>query len=143
MVRDVICSGNVALSEYVLAWCADAVQNPTERPGVVLVLRGKQGIGKGTFASWLGRLFGDHFLRIHHSRHLVGNFNAHLASVLLLFADEAFWAGDKQGEGALKGLITETMLPLEFKGKDVINVPNHLRIVMASNAEFGAPAVSE
>jgi len=32
---------------------------------------------------------------------LVGNFNAHLIDCVLLFADEAFWAGDKQGENTL------------------------------------------
>lgn len=143
MVRDVICSGDEALYRYVIAWCADAVQNPTERPGVVLVLIGKQGKGKGTFACGVGELFGEHFLPLRHSRHLVGNFNAHLANVLLLFADEAFYAGDKQHEGALKGLITEPTIPIEYKGKDVVNVQNHLRIIMGSNQSWVVPAAMD
>jgi hypothetical protein len=140
MVRDVICSGNDRLFQYVMSWCADAVQNPTDRPGVVLVMRGPQGIGKGFFATTVGGLFGAHFLHIRHSRHLVGNFNGHLANTLFLFADEAFWAGDKQGEGALKGLITEPTIAIEFKGKDLIHVQNFVRVVMASNKEWVVPA---
>jgi hypothetical protein len=143
MVRDVICSGSADLFDYVIAWCADAVQNPTNRPGVVLVLRGPQGSGKGTFARVLGKLFGDHFLHIRHGRHLTGNFNAHLANVLLLFADEAYFPGEKSGEGALKGLITEPTIPLEYKGKDVISVNNYLRVLMASNSDWVVPAAMD
>lgn len=140
MILDLICDGDPEHYKWVTAFCADAVRNPDDRPGVTLVLRGKPGTGKGTFARTLGRLFGDHYLHIRHSRHLVGNFNAHLANVLLLFADEAFYAGDRQGEGALKALITEPELPIEFKGRDLIVVQNHVRVVMASNQDWVVPA---
>ena len=49
------------------------------------------------------RIFRDHALQITHSRHLTGNFNAHLIDALFLFLDEAFWGGDKQGEGVAQG----------------------------------------
>ena len=49
---------------------------------------------------------------------MIGNFNAHLVDALFLFLDEAFWAGDKQGEGTLKALITESTLMIEPKGVD-------------------------
>jgi hypothetical protein len=143
MVHEVICSGNEDHYKYVLEWCADAIQNPTERPGVVLVLRGLQGTGKGTFARVLGKLFGDHFLHIRYAKHLTGNFNAHLSNVLLLFADEAYFPGDRSGEGALKALITEPTIPLEYKGKDVISVNNYIRVVMASNNDWVVPAAMD
>jgi phage/plasmid-associated DNA primase len=142
-VHEDVCSGNETHYRYVLEWCADAIQNPTERPGVVLVLRGPQGTGKGTFARTLGKLFGDHFLHIRHARHLTGNFNAHLSNVLMLFADEAYFPGDKTGEGALKALITEPTIPLEYKGKDVISVNNYIRVIMASNNDWVVPAAME
>ena len=47
-------------------------------------------------------------MQIFNSKHLVGAFNGHLRNCLLLFADEAFWAGDKQGESVLKGMLTKT-----------------------------------
>jgi phage/plasmid-associated DNA primase len=140
MVRDVICSGDEALFRYVMNWAADAVQNLTERPGVTLVLLGKQGVGKGTFARELGKLFGEHFMHIRHARHLSGNFNAHLVNALMVFADEAYFPGDKQSEGALKGLITEPTIPIEYKGKDVIQVSNYMRVIMASNQFWVVPA---
>jgi hypothetical protein len=143
MVKDIIASGNDDLYRYVLAWAADAVQHPDKRPGVVLVLKGKQGTGKGTFAHGIGRLFGDHYAYASRSRHVVGNFNAHLANKLLLFADEAFFAGDKASEGALKSMITEDEIAVEMKGRDVIKVRNHLRIIMASNQDWVVPAAMD
>jgi hypothetical protein len=77
---------------------------------------------------------------VHHSKHLTGNFNAHLKGALIVFADEAFWAGDKAGEGALKAMITEEYLAIEFKGKDAFYVRNHVRLLVASNHDWAVPA---
>jgi hypothetical protein len=125
---------------YIIRWMASLIQYPAELIGTSLVLRGKQGVGKGVFVTEFGKLFGQHFLALHQSRHLTGNFNAHLKDKLLVFADEGFWAGDKQGEGALKALVTESQLPIEFKGKDVITVKNHVHLIVASNNEWVVPA---
>ncbi|MEN6300628.1 MAG: DUF5906 domain-containing protein [Anaerolineaceae bacterium] len=135
-----ICGGDNSLFKYILAWMADAVQNLTNRPGVALVLRGKQGTGKGVFCREFGALFGQHFTHISQSKHLTGSFNAHLKDCLLLFADEAFWAGDKQGEGSLKALITEPEFLIELKGHDAIRMTNRVRLIIASNNEWVIPA---
>ena len=54
------------------------------------------------------------------AKHLVGHFNAHLQHCSVLFADEAFFAGDRSHESVLKGLITEETLLIEPKGVDFI-----------------------
>jgi hypothetical protein len=56
-----------------------------------------------------GGLFGRHALTISNQKHLVGNFNAHLMDKAVLFVDEAYWAGDKSGEGVLKNTITQPL----------------------------------
>jgi hypothetical protein len=140
MVEIIICRGNKQHTHYVLSWCADLVQNPTARPGVVLVLKGIQGTGKGTLGRELCALFGLHAFHATSSRQLIGQFNKHLTNKLLVFADEAFYAGDKKSEGALKALITEPTMALEPKGQDIITVPNYVRIVMASNQSWVVPA---
>lgn len=139
-VRDNIAGGNEEYFRWIEGWMAQAIQDPSNRPGTAIVLRGGQGTGKGTFATWFGRLFGQHFKQVNNPRHLVGHFNAHLKDVLLLFADEAFWAGDKGAEGVLKGLITEKMTMIEQKGKDAIEVRNCLRLVSATNHEWAMPS---
>ena len=136
-----ICQGNKQLLLWLLAWMADAVQHPERRTGTAVVLRGGQGNGKGTFAKYFGSLFGhQHFRPISNGKHLTGNFNAHLQDCLLLFVDEAFWAGDKQGEGVLKALITEPTVMIERKGVDAVSMKNYIRVIMASNNEWVIPA---
>ncbi len=142
-IKDNIARCDDDVFDYIINWLADAVQYPGERPGTSLVLRGKQGTGKGVMVSEIGRLFGPHFKHIQHGRHLTGHFNAHLKEAAMVFADEAFWAGDKPNEGALKAMITEETLPIEFKGKDVIYVKNHIRLVVASNNQWVVPASLE
>uniref|UniRef100_A0A6M3KI06 NrS-1 polymerase-like helicase domain-containing protein n=2 Tax=viral metagenome TaxID=1070528 RepID=A0A6M3KI06_9ZZZZ len=111
-----------------------------KRPKTALVLRGDQGVGKGVFLSNFGKLFGNHFLQINNQQHLTSRFNHHLKDVIFLFVDEGFWAGDKASEGALKGLVTEDILPIEGKGKDVIMLQNHINLAMASNNEWVVPS---
>ena len=139
-IHEVICGGDRALTTYLIQLMARYVQGPDLAAEVAVVLRGGRGTGKGTFARWLLTIFGGHSLHVLHSRHLVGNFNAHLRGCLLLFADEAFFAGDRQGADVLKGLITEPTIAIERKGVDVFQVPNRLKIVMATNHDWAVPA---
>jgi hypothetical protein len=104
-----------------------------------LVLRGGQGTGKGTMICLFGEIFGQHYLQVTHSQHVVGQFNSHLKDCLILYADEAFYAGDKQHESVLKTLITEEMRLIEYKGKEKIVLPNYSRLMMSSNKEWVAP----
>jgi hypothetical protein len=71
---------------------------------------------------------------------LVGNFNAHFKESLIVFADEAYWAGDKSSEGQLKALITEKSLKLELKGKDPVSIRNFVRLMFATNHDWAVPA---
>ena len=136
----VIARGDQQLFKYILAWLADAVQNPTQRPGTSIVMRGDQGTGKSITANIFGSLFGPHALTVHHGKHLTHHFNLHLCSALFVFADEAIWAGDKAGEGVLKALITEPRLTVEPKNKDSFEMPNYVRLMIASNADWVVPA---
>jgi len=142
-LRNNLCRGDEDLSDYLLAWMADCVQNRSRRPGVSVVLRGRQGTGKGIFSSQFGALFGRHFIQISQPGHLTGNFNSHLKDKLIVHADEAFWAGDKKAEGVLKALITEDTIQIEMKGKDVVTFRNHIRLIVSSNNEWVVPAGNE
>lgn len=135
-----ICASDHDLFVWVWNWMASAVKNPSKRAEIAIVLRGDRGTGKGIFTEFFGQLFGEHYLAISSPKHLVGNFNAHLRTCIVLFADEAFWAGDPQAASRLKALITEPTISIEQKFRDVISVPNMLHILMASNDPWVIPA---
>jgi len=140
-IKNNIANRDKATAAYVIDWMADMVQHPRKRLGVSLVLRSdEQGTGKGLFAKIFGHLFGKHYLHVTNPRHLTGNFNAHLIDCLLLFADEAFWAGDKSAEGALKTLVTEEFRAVEIKNKDVFQARNFTRLLIASNKSWVVPS---
>lgn len=140
-IFEIIANGNTLIFNWFMAWLARIVQSPGgERPGTAVVLRGPQGTGKGCFASNFGRIFGPHYRHITNQKHLAGNFNAHLKDAIFVFIDEGFWAGDKSVEGVLKGLVTEDILLMEAKGKDAIQIHNHMNFLMASNNDWVVPA---
>ena len=56
-------------------------------------------------------LLGVHFKQVSDPRYVTGRFNPHMISLLLLHADEGFWAGDKKAEGKLKDWSTGTEHP--------------------------------
>jgi hypothetical protein len=139
-MREVMAAGNEEQDRYNLFWMAWAIQNPGQQAEVALVFRGKKGTGKGTLGNALCRMFGPHGLQIADKKHLIGTFNMHMSQCAFLFADEAYWPGDKDGEGALKRLITEPTLNIEPKGLDLFTVPNNLHVMIAGNEEWIAPA---
>lgn len=135
-----VCQGKQSRYDWVLDWFAQLVQAPMSKLGTSLVLRGPQGVGKTIVGKTIGRLLGGHYFLANSPRYVTGRFNAHLERVLLLHADEAFWAGDKQELGVLKDLITNDVQAIERKGLESITVANHLRLFVTSNAQWAVPA---
>lgn len=138
-LRDVICGGCDQRAAYVWGWLAHLFQRPQELPGTCLVLRGKQGVGKNRFAEAIGRLVGAHFIALSSLNQVAGRFSGHLADVLLVFANEAIWGGDKSAEGALKSMITDPYSVIEAKGKDIRSCANYKRLIVASNEDWVVP----
>lgn len=139
-VMEIICQRDETLFSYVMGWMATAVQHPGYPGQTAIVLRGRQGTGKGILARTFGNLFGRHFLHIANSKHLVGDFNSHLRDCVVLFADEAFYAGDRKHEAMLKMLVTEEMITIEGKGVDAEPCSNFVHLLMASNSQWVVPA---
>lgn len=142
-IRRVLCAGNEEHARYVLNWLAWMFQNPNQRAEVAIVFRGAKGTGKGLLGRALLRACGQHGIHVSSSKMLTGDFNSHLRDCIFLFADEAFWAGDKPAEGQLKRLTTEDTLLIEGKGKDAVQTRNMLHILMASNEEWVVPASTD
>ena len=143
-IRENVCCGSEKRYNWVIAWFAQIVQHPQEKPGLSLALRGPEGVGKTIVGKVFGSLLGPHYVGpVSESRYVTGRFNAHMSSCLLLHADEAFWAGDRSAEGRVKDLITGTQHPIEYKGKEVIWVENYIRLLVSGNEDWIVPASME
>jgi len=142
-IVEVLASGNEEHGDYIIRWIAWMLQNPDKPAEVALVLKGEKGVGKGVIGRALGKLAGQHGIHLSSTFLMTGRFNAHMRDCIFLFADEALWAGDKEGEGQLKRMTTEDTLVIEGKGRDAVVTPNRLHIMMASNEDWVIPASAD
>ncbi len=142
-IRKVICNGDKALYAYVKKWLALMIQKPWIPGQVALVLQGGKGVGKGMLGNAICRIIGQHACHVSSIKHITGDFNAHLEDCIFLFADEAFWAGDKAAEGALKSMITEPTIHITRKYCDDKQARNMLHLFMASNNDWVVPASND
>ena len=139
-VRDNIAHGDDRLMIWIQAWLAALIQHPEQRASVAMVLKGERGTGKGVFAQVIGKLLGQHFLHLTSPDVLTGKFNRILQDKPFVFADEAFWAGDKKGESRLKTLVTEDRIIIEEKYLPAYTVSNVMHLVIAGNDDWVVPA---
>lgn len=135
-----VCRGDAALFEWLFGWFAHMMQRPRERIGTAVVMRGRMGVGKSVVGEYFGSLIASHYFLVGDARYITGNFNAHMASCLLLQAEEAVWAGDKAAEGRLKDLVTAEIQMIEQKSIDPIRLKNFVRLLMTSNEDWVVPA---
>ena len=143
-LRNNVCRGNAPLLTWLLTYFAHMIQRPWERPLTTLVLRGLKGVGKNAPIDRVGYLLGSrHYLVAHDSRYLTSNFNGHLDSCLCLVLDEAFWSGDKNAEGKLKGITTAPELLIERKSKEPYQIDNLVRLIVIGNEDWLVPASAD
>lgn len=128
-----VCGADKDVYKYVISWMASGLQNPGNAELTALSFRGDPGGGKGVAATQYGYLFGSNFSHLTDSEHIVGRFNAHTGRALLIFADEAMFAGDPKAADRLKTRISERTKILEPKGIDPIEVGNYARWIFSTN----------
>jgi hypothetical protein len=137
-LRDVICSGNQKHYDYLLRYIAHMLQRPEEKPGVMLVLLGGQGTGKGTLFRLLGKLWPRTMLQVSDVAHVVGQFNAAMERNYVICMDEALFSGDRKAMDRLKSLITEPDITVEQKYEPRRTIRSFHRFFAASNHDhFG------
>ncbi len=139
-VHSNVCCGDDDLYNWVIGWFAHIVQHPGQKIGTSLVLRGEPGVGKTFLGETIGSMFPRHYLPVDHPALVAGRFNSHLASLLLLHADEAFFAGDRTAAGRLRTLVTSPELVIEFKGREPVKVKNCCRLLVTSEHNWLVPA---
>ena len=110
------------------------VQHPWDKPGVALVLRGRKGTGKTLLTEILARVIGGpNTLITANGKKLFETFNWFLADKLLIGAEEAFFAGNRELNDKLKHLLTGDEIEVEQKFGQRISMRSMHRVIMTSN----------
>lgn len=135
-----ICESNDEYFEWLMTWLAMLFQKPEAKPGSTLVITGGKGTGKSTLFDFINKLLGFHGITVSQRKQIVGQFNGHLETALLMVCEEAFWAADPQAEGVLKDMITNKSVLIEKKGYDPIQSENYTRLALISNNDWVVPA---
>lgn len=135
-----ICESNDEHFQWLMTWIAMLFQKPQSKPGSTVVITGEKGTGKSTLFDYINQLLGRCGITVSQRKQIVGQFNGHLATTLLMVCEEAFWAADPQAEGVLKDMITNKSVLIEKKGYDPIQSQNYTRLALISNNEWVVPA---
>jgi hypothetical protein len=132
-LHTVICNNNVKLNDYLIHYMAHMLQQPQQKPGVMIVLLSGQGEGKGTFFKILGRIWSRTTLQVCDINEVIGQFNAALERNYVVCMDEALFAGDKKSLDKLKSLVTEPKCRIEQKHQPSRSIDSYHRFFASSN----------
>jgi Family of unknown function (DUF5906) len=135
---EVICSNDRAQFSFLIRFLAHMVQKPEEKPGVMIVLLGKQGTGKGALFQLLARIWRHSVLQVSDVDQVVGKFNAPLGRSYVVCMDEALFTHDRKAQDRLKSLITEPVISVEEKYQPQHSIDSYHRFFAASNHDHFA-----
>jgi hypothetical protein len=135
-LHDVICAGDIVLFTYLMRFLAHMLQKPDVKPGIIIVLIGGQGCGKGTFFRILSRIWSRTTLVVSDVAQIVGTFNSALERNFVVCMDEALFAGDKKSTERLKSLVTEPVIHIEQKYQPSRSIESFHRFFATSNNDF-------
>ena len=143
-LHDVICAADVQTSEYLLNFMAHMLKKPEEKPGVIIVLLGGQGVGKGTFFKLLQAIWKGSVMLIQDIDYVVGKFNSGLERSFICCMDEAIFRGDRKASERLKTLVTEPFFRIEEKYEPARTIQSFHRFFAATNSKhFGQVDVDD
>jgi len=132
--KQVLCSDDEEDFEYLINYCAHIFQKPEELPGVALVLRSDEGVGKDLWLKPILKILGQ---KLYHdssnANDFVGDFNSATFGKLLIVANEALFRGKHEIEDRLKALIASEDSSIQKKYQDVFRADNYIRLFILSN----------
>jgi len=129
----IICSRSRKKYKYLRRYLAHMVQRPGEKPGVMIVLIGPQGVGKGLFFQLLSKIWPTTFLLVSNIHSIVTGFSSALECRYVVCLDEGMFHGDKVAIERLKSTITEPFVSVEEKFQPQRSIRSVHRFFAATN----------
>ena len=132
---NIICDGDHESYEYLGNFLAHMIQKPEIKPGIIIILMGGEGVGKGMFFQFLSRIWSRTTLLISDVNEVVGNFNASLERNFIVCMDEALFKGDRKAQDQLKSIVTEPTIRIEEKYQPKRTIKSYHRFFASTNDE--------
>jgi len=129
-----ISNGDNTAYKYLICYLAHLLQKPEEKPGIMIVLLGGQGTGKGTLEIIIRKMFEATTLLVSDVDSVIGRFNAVLERAYVVFMDEALFFGDKKSTERLKSYVTSQNVQIEEKHQPERSIESFHRFFAASNS---------
>lgn len=137
-IRDIICAGDDTVFSYLSCFIAHMLQRPEDKPGVMIVLLGGQGTGKGMFFKLLRSIWPSTTLLISDMEQMTGRFNDCLERNYIVCLDEAMFAGNRKAMDRLKSTVSESYVQIEQKFQPARSIESVHRFFASSNHDhFG------
>jgi hypothetical protein len=132
--------------EYLLDALAAKLQNPALKIRWITLLGGQQGIGKDSLLAPIAYLLGPMWGEVG-AEQLRKDFNGFLFRKEVVLISEAFRSRQKDllaaVESKLKLWSSQSTIPIEFKGVNVVNHPNFLWLFMTTNYRDAVPVAQD
>ena len=123
------------LYEFGLDWLQLCYFDPTQKLPVLCPVSRERNTGKSTFLHFLKLIFKDNAAILDNDR-FKGQFTAHFVYKLIVGIDEGFVAVEQKTiKERIKNYSTGFTIWYEGKGKNPIEIDNHIHLVMCSNDE--------
>ncbi|MGB1330906.1 MAG: primase-helicase family protein, partial [Gammaproteobacteria bacterium] len=135
---EIICDDHDSSYAYLIKFLAHMLQKPEEKPGIVPVLIGGQGTGKGVFFQLLKAIWSKTTLLVSNIDEVVGKFNAALERNYIICMDEALFSGDRKSLDRLKSTVTESTIRIEQKYQPSRTIESFHRFFAATNHDHFA-----
>lgn len=148
-IKSIWCKDNEIYYNHVIGLFAQAIQQPHRPWKIMLVLKSKEGAGKGIILDFMKNIIGTydpetgkqgHFTPVKNQTDIFGQFTTVLEGCCMLYLDEMVWGGDKKSAGTLKALITEDTNKIEHKNIGLYYAQSFINVVSSSNEEWVVPA---
>ncbi len=138
LIFHVISAGDWAMAMYQLKYIQHCRKFPHIKPEVANVMKGAQGIGKGTFVTGIvQRIFGSwNVLHEAGDANALSSFNAVAYDKLVVFFDEALFPGDPRVVSSIKHFLANKSMIVNEKYQAKAEAESFHRAYIASNNDW-------
>ena len=132
----IMCNNDLDSLEYSKKWVAHSIQKPGEKMGVCITMTGEEGTGKTSFINRLGSLYGGRHKVLETTApedDIFGKHNELMASAYLVVLSEVDKRNFYGSAGKYKGLITDSTININPKGKTAFAMDSYHRFIVPTN----------